>query len=274
MIYFSVCKYIPDLIRGESINIGLVVHYPHEERSEFIKPKNWKRISSFDDELDYDILKAVLENMEHQLTIKGTKNDKDIGTIKDAFLKKHLAFYVNNFQFGEILPLRTDNVKKEVSDLWDMYLYYEKPKNERISQDRVRALTRKIFNQYNIRENYKYIPDYENIFHQKPFDFTLRLRSKEVFIKALSFDYKQPERLLKEVKSVLFDIEEARQLGYEDIKIVINNTEFETDYEKMIYEILVKQKNIQVLTLSQLTDLITSGDAETGGNEQMSFLDM
>lgn len=59
-IYYSVCQYISDDIREERINVGVVVHCPGFEYSEFIKIKNRARLYSFDDEHDKEYIDILV----------------------------------------------------------------------------------------------------------------------------------------------------------------------------------------------------------------------
>ncbi len=271
-LFYSVCRYVPNFLRNESVIVGIVIHIPDQSRSIFKKTRNLSRIKAFDDEVELDIVKAVLNNMEIQLSYTSKNVDREplLSVRKDSFLKDHLVFYVNQFQFDDIKVLNSSDVSLDIQDLCDMYLYYDKKKSERMSPSRVKSLSAKIFKQYDIKNILEKNPEYQNNFHQKPFDFKLNRSNKDpIYFKAFTFDYKKSTNLINEVKSVLYDINKAKQLGLEQITIVINNTDLDNNIEKQIYDELMKE-NVKVLTLAELNDFINS--EINHGYEQLSLL--
>ncbi|MDY0394918.1 DUF3037 domain-containing protein [Virgibacillus halophilus] len=88
-IYFAVCSYIPDILRGESINVGILVHVPDNKFVQFYKTKNLSRIRSFDDEVELDVLKALLESIAYQFN--NNRASELEGIDNQGFLKKRIS---------------------------------------------------------------------------------------------------------------------------------------------------------------------------------------
>ena len=42
--YYTVVRYVPDVVRDERVNIGVIVFSDNEKRSQFLK--NWGRVKS------------------------------------------------------------------------------------------------------------------------------------------------------------------------------------------------------------------------------------
>jgi hypothetical protein len=58
---FAVLRYVPDNNRKEFINIGLVFHSPEDRFIDLELTTNFSRVTAFDDEIDINFLKIVLE---------------------------------------------------------------------------------------------------------------------------------------------------------------------------------------------------------------------
>lgn len=267
-IYFTVCRYIPDILRGESINVGVLVHVPDNKSIEFYKTRNLSRIRNFDDEVEIDVLKALLESIDYQFN--NNRSSEFQGIDKKDFLEKELVYFINQIQFSEVRVLNSDNgsLKEHIDDLIDMYLYYDKKKTDRISADRVRSLASKMVSSSYLKNKIDRKPSVKNNLNQKPFDFSLELNGKTTFFKAISFDYKRTNKFFNEIKSLMYDLSYIKDVNNVDIKVIINNTDRNEEYEKIAYNLLREQ--VDVFTLEEFDKFIYSNS--TNGNEQLSFL--
>ncbi|MCY8654267.1 DUF3037 domain-containing protein [Bacillus spizizenii] len=257
VIHYAICRYIPDILRGEAINVGILTHVPSKGYCKFNKIKNLSRVKSFDDEVDIDVIKALLESIQYQFNTE-PDNFQLPGIKEDTFLEAELKYYVNQIQFSEVRSLNStpSSIKEDIEDLTDMYLYYDKKKSERITADKVKRLTSKMFKQNTIKV--KRNPSAKNQFKQQPFDFSVKLNNKDTYIKALSFDYKNHNKFYNEIKALLTDINYFKKLNIGEIKIVINNTTLEEEYEKIAYTVL--KEHVEVLTLEKLDDFLNKSN--------------
>lgn len=260
MVNFAVCRYIPDVLRDEFINVGVLVHVPEDEYVNFYKTKNYRRIKSFDDEVELDVIKVLLESLEYQFNTT-TINVPEFPNIGDTnFLNTEIRYYVNQLQFSSIRTFKTNDIQKDVSDLCDTYLYYDKKKTDRIGQDKVRRLVSKMFTNSKLNSIVNRNPEYKNVFHQSPFDFSMKFNNHDTLIKTISFDYKNKNKFFKEVKSLLFDVQYFRDMDINDIKLVINNTELDDEHKKNAYNIL--NDFMDVYTLEEFSKFIDSTENE------------
>ncbi|SFD43820.1 DUF3037 domain-containing protein [Bacillus sp. UNCCL81] len=250
VIFYAVCRYVPDILRDEFINVGVVTYIPQLGESKFFKAKNLTRVKNFDDELEMEVLKALLESLEIQFN----NRLQPLKVPNDTILKNELVYFVNQIQFSPIRALNSSSVEEDLRDLCDMYLYYDQKKSNRINADRVRRLVSKLFTQ-NQNLNVDRHPNQQNEFKQKPFDFSIDLEGHQTLIKTLSFDYNNENRFYNEIKSILYDLDHFLNLG-ENIKIVINNTDIEKEFEKLAYNLL--RKKTDVLTVQQFAELINN----------------
>lgn len=258
IVNFAVCRYVPDILRDEFINVGVVVHVPEDKFVNFYKTRNYRRIKAFDDEVELEVIKALLESLEYQFNTTTVHSPNLEGIDKNDFLQSEIYYYVNQLQFSNIRTFSSTDLNEDIKDLCDTYLYYDKKKSERIGPEKVRSLVSKMFSNSRINYVVKRNPEFKNIFEQHPFDFSVEINNSNILIKALSFDYQSKNKFLKEIKGFLYDVQYFRDRDIHDIKLVINNTELSKDYEKNAYKIL--NEFTDVYTLEQFSRYIDEAE--------------
>ncbi|MCL0312906.1 DUF3037 domain-containing protein [Apilactobacillus sp. TMW 2.2459] len=232
-IRYSVLQYTPSLLRKEWINAGIVFHIIEDKISYFVSTKNLSRIKSFNDECNISYFKAIMgtfhEQFDYPLLNQTTTNDSfynfdDIES--EDFLEKRVCNYANEFRFLEVRALSSNNylLEKDLKNIKDNYLYYDKPANKRIDEKTVRSLLNR---QLRIRFNklsIKKYPKNGNIpFISKPIFY---FKSGNDYYKTLTFDYSNDSSANKELKCSIFDISEfLKSPGKEDANIIfiVNN---------------------------------------------------
>ncbi|WP_167578643.1 DUF3037 domain-containing protein [Jeotgalibacillus proteolyticus] len=269
IMHYAVCRYVPDILRDEFVNIGIVVHIPKDKYLKFFRTKNLSRIKHFDDEIESDLIKAMLESLEIQFSSKEILSQNRTGLSSSDFLQSETVFFVNQLQFSEIRSLHTESLESDINDLFDMYLYYDKKKSERIDSARVKTLVSKMFTQKELNKVVNRNPSIQNKFNQTPFDFSVQLGERDLFIKALSFDYRQENRLYTEIKSFLFDLQHFQDRDVNNIKVVINNTEMDSEFEIKAFNIM--KEYTDVLTLEEFDNFISNNSKQD--NYQYSIYD-
>lgn len=186
---YAVIRYVPDEIREEFINIGLVFHSP-EDRSIDIKfTKNFSRVSKFDDEIDIEFLKLVLEGIKEefsQSTISGPSNDSlaDIN-----FIENNTFFYSNQIQFSPTYIINSTDLVQDFMDLFRTYVYFDVQKKSRITDDEVKSMMNRILKSNDsFKKLEKNIP--VNIGPQTiELDYVYNTNDRKKIIKTFSFDY-------------------------------------------------------------------------------------
>lgn len=271
-IFFAICRYVPSLLRGESLNIGFVYHIPTLENLGFYESKNIKRLRSFDDELDSDTINMIFESLKYDFNSSPDiylNDDLELPLTDSNLLKHKLYNYVNQIQFGEISVMEFDYVNQEsvnntLQDIADIYLYFDKPKSKRMSHERVKALARKIVKASDYADTLSNATNDNAVFYTQPYDFKIRLNDKPLYIKGFSFDYSQYKSFYKEMKSYLYDLNHAvyeNGLEIDEVKIVINNTNLEKEHEKVITEILPDE--LEYYTLERFSSFLTENKEQT-----------
>lgn len=126
-IEYSILRYRPDLLTGESVNIGIAFHNLETDTRDFNLISNFSRLWAFDDELDQDFTTD---------TIKGIKNEWLNGSLFNDFnsLKTFTRFFVNEFYFSKVEKEVTFDYKRTKEILTKGFLKRGLAKNERLSK--------------------------------------------------------------------------------------------------------------------------------------------
>jgi len=269
LIYFSICRYVPSVLRGEKVNIGFAYHIPSLCKIGFKKTKNTKRIKSFDDELELDMIHAIFESLKYDFgegSLMDIEEFEDIDLSYEGLLNNRIKSYVNQIQFSEVKVFNADvNVDESLKEIADLFLYFDKKKSERIDQKKVMTLATKIVSSSRYKNSINRSNKNNKIkeFYEVPYDFSFDINGQKKYIKALSFDYKQVNRFYKEIKAYLYDLEYAVKndnIDLENIQIVINDTDFEKEFEKVISEKL--PRNLELKTLEEFSSILNAEDNE------------
>lgn len=136
-IEYSILKYSPSLISGESINLGLVVSAIDQPLFTFVSTKKLARVKEFDDTIDLDVLKSLLSSIKEELstTLENYNSRLDVASF--------IQFYVNEYHFSRVIQINYDDFDKAVNELMRLYLRYDFAKSQRPSHtDELRFMTR------------------------------------------------------------------------------------------------------------------------------------
>ena len=260
-LYFSVLEYMPSIIRGENINVGIVFHIPSKSTVKFVKTTNLQRVRAFDDEY-IDFYKFVIEQISDQFTFPKIKSlmlepqdyrKEYLNISENNFLLDKTKYYNNQFQFKPVehVKIPENEIEDYERDYQRTYLYYDRPKSERITTAEVKKLLGKqirVLNSNNVKKD----PDVMDDFGlTKIFDYKI----DGVYILTIGFDYKQEAQLAKELKRRLYDLSKLDS-DFTAIKIVVDDLasespvyeKFKTDVENIAKE---KSLNIEFVKVSE-----------------------
>lgn len=243
-LFYAVLQYMPDPLRRESINVGIVFHIPSLKLSSFKAIKNKKRIKSFDDEYDIDFINLMFESLSYEFDSETLDEYGERFSLigNDSFLDDSTKFYVNEFRFLPVESLNTnpDDLSKDMEDLEKTFLYYDRPKNERISSSEVSKLMRKRLNLYNFdfkKNRYSVKSDFAD---NEIFDFV----NNNYAFKAISLQKSRIGDLSKEFKIFFYDLDSRKhELSNKKIFIVVDNSLDSLDQNSKNYKAYSQFKN-------------------------------
>ncbi|USS84967.1 DUF3037 domain-containing protein [Fructilactobacillus myrtifloralis] len=227
-LYYSILKYTPDIIRDESLNVGIVFHCPDIPISKFKKTNNKQRIYYFDDEYDPDYIDIVFKSLSYEFDSDNLNLDNDdrFEFIKnDNYLEEKTKPYVNEFWFSKVFQIEiSEPLKEEINDLTKTYLYYDSPKNQRITVDKVNALLKK-----QIKNTDAHLTNvYCKIFSKNNKKPVFTIETKNSVVAPFTFDYKKDSSLDNALEKLSFQVTHVKnKLKNKNIQIVINNIDLD-----------------------------------------------
>lgn len=117
--YYSVIHYLPSLVRGESINIGIILQCAEEQSVRCRVVKDLEKIRRLDPEVDPDIIESVL--MELDARFNTTMGEK-AGILNPRFLHKVAEEYANHIQLTRPRLCVTKNLEEELDFLYRLFV--------------------------------------------------------------------------------------------------------------------------------------------------------
>ncbi|MGV1065473.1 DUF3037 domain-containing protein [Clostridium perfringens] len=242
-IEYSVLSHYPSLINDECINLGIVFHNINENKYVFEYTHNWKRISTFNDELDISFLKIQLKEMKREI-------EKDLCTYgRDYELQSFTKFYVNELKFSKVTNINYENFDSFINESKKLYLRFDFDKKDRYSKNEELSLMKKFLKSKNLNDFNKEVSGY---FEEKiTFDFVVDNYAFKIF----SFRDKSAIHLTNSIKSWAYNAVKLKN-KYKFVAVIdLDYTEMNENY-KLILKIL-KEESI-ILNYQELIPFIES----------------
>lgn len=220
--YYTIVKFVPDLLKNEPINIGLIVHCPKIQyiRTEFADKKA-NIISKYNNDIDPFVVKCVMDDLTQNFDNENyiLRNHK-MGSFSDnQLLNKIFSAHSNQLQFTEPRGIITQDLDKEFDRLFVELVFKESIiKREQVIEERkMRSDVRAMFNKFDlikkniVKENHIEIDRFgSNI----KIDFRY-VNGKPNLVKTLSLDPKNKEPM---------DHAKLWLKNYEEIKSNVKST--------------------------------------------------
>lgn len=253
-IKFSILSYHPislTNINVEFIHVGILFYNTVTNEKRLELTKNWKRIETFDDEINLNLFKSVLKGMKNKV-------EKSIDFQFDRYIKK----YINQLQFSDITSVDEDNFELFIENTKKMFLRYDFEKNKRITSTEQLAYIRKLFKSTNIKfENSKITGTFEE---KIKFDYYIDNIGFKIFI----FTNKDLNKLIFSAKSWAFTALELKEnLGINTV--FIYDSEIDNSQFKILYKILSKN----ALKVMDVTSAVNFIKKEFNKQQNFNFFD-
>lgn len=111
--YFLV-QYVPDLVRGEFMNIGLFLHSPEEKYLGCLFTDDFRRIKRFHPQADLEYLRELQQDFEQQIDEHGEDLEAYVRAVRDSFS--------NLLQVAAPRTCLLDDPQSEIHDLFARYV--------------------------------------------------------------------------------------------------------------------------------------------------------
>lgn len=110
---FFLVQYVPDLVRGEFMNIGVFLHCPQEEYLGCLFTDDFRRVKRFHPQADLEFLREIQQDFEQQID--------DHGEDLQGYLTGIQSSFSNLLQ---VVPPRTCLLQDPQSELRDLFERY------------------------------------------------------------------------------------------------------------------------------------------------------
>ena len=127
---FFLLRYVPDAVKDEFVNIGVVVTGPAVNGkgvAEIRFTRDWQRVRCLDPAADIEMLEAMEDEVRAQLAEAGNR---------DALLARMEDSFSNLVQLSPSKAVLTESPAEEVGRLAEMYLERLRPARERVAAGR------------------------------------------------------------------------------------------------------------------------------------------
>lgn len=206
---YTYLKYYPKEHNDESIVIGIVLHDYINGKLYFDKIKKLKRVLDFDDEIDQETLKKMIDysfRYFESLSRHDLFSDGNQKIYQKNFLEESGKFYLNKIRFSSVNDYEvTADIEKEYVELKDITLYYDKNKSERATEESIKTvLSRIIKGKEKVYTNNVCVQP--NGFEKLKFDFEI-IDSKTKYIKILKYNENLNANAINSLKSWIYNME-------------------------------------------------------------------
>ena len=230
---YSVLRYSPSSVTGEKINLGIVIYDELLKIREFRYTKKYKRISSFDDEVDITAVKSLLQDIKDDV-------ETSIISAEDFDVEEYIKYYNNDFAFDVPKRIEYVNFDEAIERLYKIYFRFDFEKKDRPSKVEDVKLMEELIKAKSIgyKKNQYLIGEFNE---QLKYDFV----TQDYKIKVFDFDNKDLTKLFNSVKAWSF------------------NTLYSGDSKKTIFVYrYTDDKNSENQWFSSLLDILNKSKAE------------
>lgn len=111
---FFLVQYMPDLVRGEFMNIGVFLHCPQEEYLGCLFTDDYRRIKRFHPQADLEFLREIQQDFEQQID--------DHGEDLQGYMTGIQSSFSNLLQIASPRTCLLEDPQSELRDLFERYV--------------------------------------------------------------------------------------------------------------------------------------------------------
>ena len=246
-IEYSVLRYSPSLISGECINLGILYHDLETNDRDFISTQKFERVKQFDDELDIDSLKFLLDSIKLDVKPNLMTNENNFSILS------YTKYYIKEFNFIAPITFSDVNPKVAITKIKNIYLRFDCEKGRRPTKEDELSFVKQIMNGrkdiYTRNAKVKGVYDDDIIY-----DYATSNRGYKFF----DLNEKDLKKVIQSVKAWAWNAEKTKQIKTTFV-VSEKNVEDENSYLQVIMQIL-KGSSAEVYEVSDFIHSI--GDQE------------
>lgn len=129
-LQYSILRYAPSLVSGETINLGAIFYNVEAGIQEFFTIKNWRRVSTFDDELNIKMMRALMSDITKKV---GTHLDNPNFDLVKFCRQYDSEIYFDVCEVLVDIPLQ--DIDTQIELVKKMYFQFEYETKDRPARD-------------------------------------------------------------------------------------------------------------------------------------------
>ncbi|MDD6441828.1 MAG: DUF3037 domain-containing protein [bacterium] len=127
ILKYSVLRYSPSSVSGEKINLGIIFFDETLNYREFRYSKKFSRLSSFDDEININLVKKLLQSIKDEV-------EGNLFTYNKFDIDEYIKYYVNDFCFDKPKSIKYEVLEEMTERLHKAYFRFDYDKSQRPSK--------------------------------------------------------------------------------------------------------------------------------------------
>jgi hypothetical protein len=209
---YSIVRYVPDLIRNEGVNIGIVVEVEHtaNEKSIYLQfAESFQRAAKIDPFLKTTVLEKAVRGSVEQIILESEGHDLD---------SLVLNFSAGKVQLTEPRFALLDNVQLEMNRLFHQFVIDEKDERHHgITEPILKKEVRETLKRVGINgDRVSYGTTKKPVFlkgtrSKHLFDLSVQVNSHRDFIRCISFDVEHYVLKLDAAKVLVYDTKDIKE---------------------------------------------------------------
>lgn len=128
--YYSVVRLVPDLVKDEAVNIGVVLVCPSQKFGGCRFPVNYSKLKNFFPDTDLNLLNYFIKDLKKKFIFQRQPSKYGKLYISREFSLDYLEYMSNSFnylfQFTEPRTTLTNDLQSELDDLFDQFVNEER----------------------------------------------------------------------------------------------------------------------------------------------------
>lgn len=230
ILKYSVLRYSPSKVAGEKINLGIIFYDMESGYKVFKYSRKFSRLSTFDDEIDVQMVKKLLQSIADDVS-------GNLFTYNKFDIDQYTKYFVSDFSFEKPKAIQYDDLEEMIQRLHKTYFRFEYDKAERPSKEDDKAIIAKL-----ISAEGKKVRKDECVYGSCNEKIIYDLVTDDYCIKIFDFDGKNLNKLVNSAKTWAWN---AMQDNEEKVIIIYRYNEEISKYNdefKIIMNIFEKAK--------------------------------
>lgn len=137
-IQYAALNYYNSVVSDECLCLGVLFHELSDDSRTFNFIHNFKRLESFNDEINIDFVKVYLQSIRDEVETSLFNYQTDFN------LQSYINTYVNEFRFSKIFQTSTED-SNFIENTTKLFLRYDFEKNQRLNKNEETHYIREIF---------------------------------------------------------------------------------------------------------------------------------